>query len=326
MGDKLYEEAPVRFCSMDQCFNHQNLKECARCNKWKNWKYHKPTCDHNVAQLALVDNEEPLMQRNLRHWVVRFDATLHMAIMRGLLLKQEWERIDQGGLMIWVEPRPHRNAGMFKNDGILKMLDAIGMADQYREVLPTHTEARERLQRTSGGTADYAKATVSRMSDAQYHGDWLRDLEDQFRIPTNHATYVQPYPRRSRAVHDAIIPGLVTSPAPLFARRFCQSPLHQFVLPSRLVMTRAHERAALEPLRPVTKIEGQDNGDLKGALREFNFSAVQVHMDGQNETGDCFLMIPPSELFCRSARCLSTRRAKFTISRLILCDLYEQNN
>jgi hypothetical protein len=165
-----------------------------------------------------VDNEEPLMQRNLRHWVVRFDETLHMAIMRGLLLKQEWERIDQGGLMIWVEPRPHRNvgsrwrilkAGMFKNDGILKMLDAMGMADQYREVLPAHTEARERLQRTSGGTADYAKvitiacnigadtldgdhpltmrftpidvyqATVSRMSDAQYHGDWLRDLEDQ---------------------------------------------------------------------------------------------------------------------------------------------------
>jgi hypothetical protein len=29
--DKEYEEAPTRFCSMDQCFNYQNLKECSRC-------------------------------------------------------------------------------------------------------------------------------------------------------------------------------------------------------------------------------------------------------------------------------------------------------
>jgi hypothetical protein len=53
---------------------------------------------------------------------------------------------------------------------------------------------------------------------------------------------------------------LVASLAPLFARRFCQSALRQFVLPSRLVMARVHEGAALEPLRPATKIEGQDTG------------------------------------------------------------------
>ncbi|KAJ6535706.1 hypothetical protein B0H19DRAFT_433872 [Mycena capillaripes] len=227
-GDQKYEEAPVRFCSMNQCFNYKNLKECGRCKvvcycsvecQRKNWKEHKPTCDHNVAEFAKVNGEEPLMQRNLRHWVARFDATLHNACIRGLRLKYEWERIDQGGLMIWMEPRPHPNvgsrwrilnAGMFKNDAILNLLGAIDMADRYRdEVLPMHNEARERLRNSSGGTADYApviiiagnigpdalegdhpmtmrftpidiyQATAANMDIEKYEGDWLQDLKDQ---------------------------------------------------------------------------------------------------------------------------------------------------
>ncbi|KAJ7657194.1 hypothetical protein DFH06DRAFT_459097 [Mycena polygramma] len=227
-GDPEYEEAPVRFCSMDQCFNHKDLKQCGRCKvasycsaecQRQNWKQHKPTCDRNVAELAALDGEEPLFQRNLRHWVTRFDATLHNACIRGLLLKTDWERIDQGGLMIFLEPRPHPNvgsrwrllkAGAFTNEGIIKMLGVLDMADRYRdEVLPFHNEARERLRKSSGGTADYAsvitiagslgadaldgdhprtmrftpidmhKSTVALMSTEMYEGDWIEDLEDQ---------------------------------------------------------------------------------------------------------------------------------------------------
>ncbi|KAF7341322.1 hypothetical protein MVEN_01868500 [Mycena venus] len=225
--NKEYEEAPTRFCSMDQCFNYQNLKECSRCKcarycsvecQRKNWKRHKVVCDHNVGQLELADGTEPVMQRNLRHWVVRFDATLLNACIRGLNLKYEWERIGQGGLMLCMEPRPHphigsrwriQNAGMVRNEDILSILDSFGVADQYREVLPRHAEERARLQKSSGGTADYAqviiiagnvgpdalegdhpptmrftpidvhKGMVARMSMDKYEGDWCQDLKDQ---------------------------------------------------------------------------------------------------------------------------------------------------
>ncbi|KAJ7839832.1 hypothetical protein B0H14DRAFT_3140626 [Mycena olivaceomarginata] len=157
---------------MDQCFNHRNLKGCARyvlttAPKSAN---HKPVCDHNVAQLAQIDAQEQSMERHLRHWVMRFDASLHVACIRGLNLKYEWERIGQGGLVIFMEPRPHpnvgsrwriQNAGMFKNEFIDSVLDQVGMLDQYREqVLPMHIEARERLQKSSGGTSDYASVFI----------------------------------------------------------------------------------------------------------------------------------------------------------------------
>jgi hypothetical protein len=176
-------------------------------------------CDHNVAQLAQIDAQEQSMERHLRHWVVRFDASLHVACIRGLNLKYEWERIGQGGLVIFMEPRPHpnvgsrwriQNAGMFKNEFIDSILDQVGMLDQYREqVLPMHIEARERLQKSSGGTSDYASVFIiatnigpdalegdpppifrfkpvdvhrgmaAFMPMAQYAGDWLEDLKRQ---------------------------------------------------------------------------------------------------------------------------------------------------
>ncbi|KAJ6535744.1 hypothetical protein B0H19DRAFT_434463 [Mycena capillaripes] len=227
-GDKEYEESAVQFCSMDQCFNYKDLKSCSRCKSARycsvecqrnNWKQHKPVCNHNVGQFALADGEEPLLERNLRHWAVRFDATLLSACIRGLNLKFEWERIGQGGLVLFMEPRLHanvgsrwriQNAGVFENKVILDMLDKVGMAEQYlQHVLPMHNEARERLQKSTSGTADYAsvfmiagnlgpdaldgdhpptfrfkpmdvfRATVADMPMAQYDGDWLEDLKRQ---------------------------------------------------------------------------------------------------------------------------------------------------
>ncbi|KAJ7176148.1 hypothetical protein C8R43DRAFT_554897 [Mycena crocata] len=178
-GDTAYEQAPVRYCSMTQCFNFTNLKECSRCRcacycsvecQRANWKHHKPACDYNVAQLARVDNAEPVFQRNLKHWVSRFDASLHGACIRGLNLKYEWERIGQGGLVLFVEPRPHANqgarwrisnAGMFRNEMIMDLLEKVGTADQYRDhILPLHNIERERLRASSGGTSDYAAVII----------------------------------------------------------------------------------------------------------------------------------------------------------------------
>ncbi|KAJ7119689.1 hypothetical protein C8R44DRAFT_788716 [Mycena epipterygia] len=226
-GTKEYEEGPMRFCSMDQCLNHENLKECGRCKcaaycsvecQRKNWTQHKPICNYNVAHTDLVGGE-PILQRNLRNWVARFDATLLSACIRGLNLKYEWERIGQGALMIFMEPRPHlnvgsrwriQNVGMFRNEGVIGILEKAGLADQYlHEVLPMHNQARARLQKSSGGMADFAsvitiamnvgldalegdhdmtmrftpvnvwRSMVAMLPAEKYEGDWCQDLKDQ---------------------------------------------------------------------------------------------------------------------------------------------------
>jgi hypothetical protein len=185
-----------------------------------NWKRHKPVCYHNVAQHRLTeDGAEPLLQRNLRHWVARFDATLLNACIRGLNLKYEWERIGQGGLVLTMEPRKHPNVGsrwrvkgaiVVKDEDILAVLEDVGLADEYRDVvLPMHAQERARLQKDSNGAADYAKVViiagnvgpeaydgdhpptmrftpidvhkpmVESLPMSKYAGDWCQDLKDQ---------------------------------------------------------------------------------------------------------------------------------------------------
>ncbi|KAJ7166119.1 hypothetical protein C8R46DRAFT_1097121 [Mycena filopes] len=175
-GDKAYEDAPVRYCSRDQCFNHRDLKECGRCKSVSycsvdcqkiSWPKHKPECAHN-AQGILPDGE-PLIRRTLRNWSVRFDASLLNACIRGLRLKTEWERLDQGGIIVYLQPRRHANQGSrwrVQNVGAMRMsviMDTLALAgedylQQFRDhVLPFHESERKRVQQSSGGMEDFAK-------------------------------------------------------------------------------------------------------------------------------------------------------------------------
>ncbi|KAJ7721616.1 hypothetical protein B0H16DRAFT_1602299 [Mycena metata] len=178
-GDQAYEDAPVRYCSRDQCFNHHNLKECGRCRsayycsvecQRSSWQKHKPECDHNSQ--GILPDGEPLLRRNLRNWSVRFDASLLNACLRGLMLKTEWERLDHGAIVVFLEPRRHvnqgsrwriLNVGAFRTPAIMDMLKALGddYFEQYRDhVFPLHERERKRLQESSGGIADYAKVIL----------------------------------------------------------------------------------------------------------------------------------------------------------------------
>ncbi|KAJ7174706.1 hypothetical protein C8R46DRAFT_93230 [Mycena filopes] len=148
---------------------HPCASYCSVDCQRKNWKQHKVVCDYNMAQRALTpDGEEPTLQRNLRNWVARFNATLLNACIRALDLKNHWDHIDQGALVLFLEPRPHHNqgsrwriqhAGIFRNEDIESVLETTGrgLLGEYRErVVPMHAKERARLQESSGGSADYS--------------------------------------------------------------------------------------------------------------------------------------------------------------------------
>ncbi|KAJ6523723.1 hypothetical protein B0H19DRAFT_1276812 [Mycena capillaripes] len=160
--------------------------------------------------------EEPLLDRHLRHWCLRFEATMLNACIRGLNLKHEWDRIEKEGLVILLQPRPHSHlgsrlhihrAGVYKNEVIHSMLDALGVNAEHRNrLLPLQMEARQRLRERTHGLADQAHIFVIARNDGpnaiegrhpsalrimtpdvykpqvavtEYDGDWLQDLKDQ---------------------------------------------------------------------------------------------------------------------------------------------------
>jgi hypothetical protein len=184
----------------------------------KHWEVHKPKCNHILEHIKRTP-EEPLLDRHLRHWSLRFEATMLNACIRGLNLKHEWDRIEKEGIVILLQPRPHSHlgsrlhihrAGVYKNEVIHSMLDVLGVDAKHRDqLLPLQMEARQRLQERTRGLADQAyifaiarndgpnaiegrhpsalriltptvyKPQVVSMPMTEYDGDWLQDLKDQ---------------------------------------------------------------------------------------------------------------------------------------------------
>ncbi|KAJ7885650.1 hypothetical protein B0H14DRAFT_3128043 [Mycena olivaceomarginata] len=184
------------------------------------WEKHKPLCKYNIAQLKLGGGEQ-ILQRHLRRWVARFEATLIDACICGLNLKYEWERIKEGGLCIFMVPRPHQNQGsrchidearMLSNGDIMDVMEKGGVDDQWTTLLSLHSLERDDLRKSSGGLADYATviiigvngglhplkgghhSTVAAMPFDQYCGDWRQDLMNrvQYDRPLRFGGSLQP--------------------------------------------------------------------------------------------------------------------------------------
>ncbi|KAJ7842626.1 hypothetical protein B0H14DRAFT_3139855 [Mycena olivaceomarginata] len=192
------DQAGLRYCLMDQCFNHHDLKQCGQCRiasycvrvltficffqsglndnvsfksvtcQRNHWEKHKPLCKYNIAQLKLGGGEQ-ILQRHLRRWVARFEATLIDACICGLNLKYEWERIKEGGLCIFMVPRPHQNQGsrwhidearMLSNEDIMDVMEKGGVDDQWTTLLSLHSLERDDLRKSSGGLADFATVII----------------------------------------------------------------------------------------------------------------------------------------------------------------------
>ncbi|KAK7002501.1 MYND-type domain-containing protein [Favolaschia claudopus] len=165
------------FCVVGDCNNPKNLKTCKRC-KWepfcskcqkKDWKNHKAACNSNFE---VLNGNETAFQRNLRHWLARFHNTLLMACIRALHLRDGWDHIDEGAIVIGLEPRPHTNKG---------------------SRLLNHNKAKEHLRESSGGESDYTAVialtsnsgrdalegdhpSVFRLQSMQVHRDMVNSL------------------------------------------------------------------------------------------------------------------------------------------------------
>ncbi|KAK7001553.1 MYND-type domain-containing protein [Favolaschia claudopus] len=212
-GSKEYEkESATIFCSLDECFNFKNLKTCTQCktavycvstiptstvdrdvanvalrsrkNVKQDWKKHKAVCNHNSGVMNGISNES-IFQSNLRHWAARFHTTLLMASIRALNLREDWDRINQGAIVIFLEPRPHVNkgarwrislAGVYPFEEIYPVLEKLGALEEYRDkLLPMHNEARQKLRESSGGTSDYTSVitVASNIGRDALQGDYL---------------------------------------------------------------------------------------------------------------------------------------------------------
>ncbi|KAK7027012.1 MYND-type domain-containing protein [Favolaschia claudopus] len=170
---KEYEtESAMFFCVVGDCNNHKNLKTCKRCRsvhycskecQKHDWKNHKAACNHNFE---VQNGSETVFQQNLRHWLARLHATLLMACIRALQLRHGWDHIDEGAIVIFLEPRPHINKGarwrirfasLFSCEEIYPVLEKLGALEGYRDkMIPSHNEARQRLRKSGCGESDYA--------------------------------------------------------------------------------------------------------------------------------------------------------------------------
>ncbi|KAK7016081.1 MYND-type domain-containing protein, partial [Favolaschia claudopus] len=178
-----------KFCSMGGCPGTRNLRQCAKCKtvyycskecQRSHWLFHKSVCNHNIKAWTVRGNtegQEPFLQKNLRHWVIRFQTTLLATCIRALNLKSDWDRLDQVGLVISGEPRPHPHPGsrwritaadVCSNDEITEILQEAGLWEQYRdEIFPLHNAARERLRNDSRERWDYVYALTFAANDGK---------------------------------------------------------------------------------------------------------------------------------------------------------------
>ncbi|KAJ7884803.1 hypothetical protein B0H14DRAFT_2564203 [Mycena olivaceomarginata] len=126
-------------------------------------------CANTTSRSSSWGVGKQILQRHLRRWVARFEATLIDACICGLNLKYEWERIKEGGLCIFMVPRPHQNQGsrrhidearMLSNEDIMDVMEKGGVDDQWTTLLSLHSLERDDLRKSSGGLADYATVII----------------------------------------------------------------------------------------------------------------------------------------------------------------------
>ncbi|KAJ7704164.1 hypothetical protein B0H16DRAFT_1747739 [Mycena metata] len=208
----------IRSCDLRGCKNHEKLEKCARCRtamycsrecQKADWARHKPYCKMTTDFPSIRDpansGEAPL-QRHLRLWTARFDASLICAAIVALQLNKQPSNIDTLGMLITLRPRPHPEAGarfQLVSAEVIPMAQMMAILVDYQQaqaragadVGPTlaelHQQHRDALRAKSGGTEDYATSIVIARNEGPYPLPGEHNMEVRFKPLNIHRKFVR---------------------------------------------------------------------------------------------------------------------------------------
>ncbi|KAJ7741182.1 hypothetical protein DFH07DRAFT_1064039 [Mycena maculata] len=174
----------TRTCDLRDCKNYEKLNKCARCRtamycsrecQKADWAHHKAFCqlvrDFPPPTDPDTGGESPL-QRHLRLWTARFNGSLVCATIVALQLNKRPQNIDEFGLVVTLQPRPHAEAGARFNlvSAVvapmteIEAISRLGRQSRGPEHGPTtmqlHQQHRDAMKKRSGGQEDYAAVVV----------------------------------------------------------------------------------------------------------------------------------------------------------------------
>lgn len=120
---------------------------------------------HGAAMNANIDDNP--FTADLRNFNSRFGNNFMMATIRALVLYQKPQNLETQSVVLWVEPRPHKEKGSrfrFRRVLIATHEEMIEMAasagDMVRATLKQNELERAKVKRQYHGTLDYAVMMV----------------------------------------------------------------------------------------------------------------------------------------------------------------------
>lgn len=173
------EDLPTKFCAAPECKNGKDLKKCSRCKsamycssacQKRDWPNHKAQCLLNVTQAASFggfDNEPPL-QRHLRHFTARFEGSLTCAAIVALGICHDFANAGRKALVIALTPRAHEHPGarflvrsvtvmtMTQLETFMHILEPAGGA----ATLAQHQLERAKIRERHSGAKDFTAALL----------------------------------------------------------------------------------------------------------------------------------------------------------------------
>ncbi|KAJ7659322.1 hypothetical protein DFH06DRAFT_439300 [Mycena polygramma] len=144
-------------------------KECQRAD----WKRHKPYCQMVINSPPATDPEtggEPAFQRHLRLWTARFNGSLVCAAIVALRLNKRPANINNFGLVVTLQPRPHAEAGArFRLvSAVLTPLREMQTLYMPGQLVQMHEQHRDELKAETNGLQDYATVVVTASNDGPH--------------------------------------------------------------------------------------------------------------------------------------------------------------
>ncbi|KAJ6472281.1 hypothetical protein C8R47DRAFT_1221788 [Mycena vitilis] len=195
----------TRTCDLLDCKKYEDLHKCIQCKiamycskecQRADWKRHKPYCQMVTNSPPATDPEtggEHAFQRHLRLWTARFNGSLVCASIVAMRLNKRPSNIDNFGLVVTLQPRPHAEAGarfrlvsavltpLREMQALYMPGQLVQMHEQHRDELKAETNglqvARRVANRASPVCVSKKMVRSARLTDPTL--DWYISLKMQ---------------------------------------------------------------------------------------------------------------------------------------------------